>query len=82
VSQKISFDQIKTLLLNNRNIFLRNIELLDEYKGNFIPENHTSFCIQLVFQSDEKTLINKDIEEIIKNLQLLLEKNYNVILRG
>jgi phenylalanyl-tRNA synthetase beta chain len=82
VSQKISFDQIKTLLLNNRNIFLKNIELLDEYKGNFIPENHTSFCIQLVFQSDEKTLINKDIEEIIKNLQLLLEKNYNVILRG
>jgi len=82
VSQKITFDQIKTLLLNNRDVLLKSIELLDEYKGSSIPENHTSFCIQLVFQSDKKTLINKDIEEIIKNLQILLEKNYNVIIRG
>lgn len=82
VSQKISFDQIKTLLLDNKNNLLKSIELLDEYKGNFIPENHTSFCIQFVFQSDEKTLINKDIEEIIKNLQMVLEKTYNVIFRG
>jgi phenylalanyl-tRNA synthetase beta chain len=82
VSQKISYNQIKTLLLNNKNKLLKNIDLLDEYKGNFIPENHTSFCIQLVFQSDEKTLITKDIEEIVKNLQVLLEKEYNVILRG
>lgn len=82
ISQKISFDQIKTLLLDNKNILLKNIELLDEYKGNLIPEKYTSFCIQLVFQSDEKTLINKDIEEIIKNLQIVLEKKYNVIFRG
>jgi phenylalanyl-tRNA synthetase beta chain len=82
VSQKISFNQIKTLLLDNKNNLLKNIELLDEYKGNFIPENHTSFCIQLVFQSYEKTLITKDIEEIIRNLQVLLEKEYNVIVRG
>ena len=49
--------------------------------GNSIPKDHTSFCIQLVFQSDEKTLINKDIEEIIKNLQILLEKKFNVTRR-
>lgn len=81
VSQKISFDQIKTLLLSTKNKLLKNIELLDEYKGSLIPEKYTSFCIQLVFQSDEKTLTNKDIEDIIKNLQMLLEKTYNIVLR-
>lgn len=82
VSQKISFDQIKNLLLDSKIPFLKNIDLLDEYKGNLIPENHTSFCIQLVFQSDEKTLINKDIEETIVNLQVLLQKKYNIVVRG
>lgn len=81
VSQHITFNQIKTFLLNDRNLLLKNIELLDEYRGNSIPKDHTSFCIQLVFQSDEKTLINKDIEEIIKNLQILLEKKFNVTRR-
>jgi phenylalanyl-tRNA synthetase beta chain len=81
VSKDVKFDQIKNLLLTNKNILLKNIELLDEYKGTNIPANYTSFCIQLVFQSDEKTLVNKDIEEIIKNLQIILKQNYNVIIR-
>ena len=64
--------KIKDLLLTNKNTLLKTIESLDEYKGSSIPKNYTSFCIQLIFQSNTKTLINKDIEEIIKNLQLIL----------
>jgi phenylalanyl-tRNA synthetase beta chain len=81
INQNITFNEIKRTLLENGNKLLKNIELLDQYKGKSIPENHTSLCVQLVFQSKEKTLINKDIEEIIKNLQSLLEKKYQIILR-
>jgi phenylalanyl-tRNA synthetase beta subunit len=31
-------------------------------KGKSIPEKHISLCLQLVFQSNEKTLQNKDVE--------------------
>lgn len=44
--------------------------------GNLFVTN-----IQLIFKSNEKTLQNKEIEEILFNLQLLLTKKFNVIMR-
>lgn len=72
IHEDISFSQIKDLLDVNGTKFLSSINLLDEYKGESIPENHISLCLQLTFQSNEKTLQNKEIENIISNLQLLL----------
>ena len=72
IHEDISFRQIKNLLDVNGTKFLSSINLLDEYKGESIPENHISLCLQLTFQSNEKTLQNKEIENIISNLQLLL----------
>ena len=60
---------------------LTNIQLLDEYRGNSIPKNQTSLCIQLTFQSLEKTLFTKEIEDIIINLQTLLKEKYDVSIR-
>ena len=81
VSREITFNQIEYTLLKNGSEYLKNIQLLDEYQGNSIPEDQTSLCIQLTFQSSEKTLITKEIEEIVSNLQILLEKEYNVAIR-
>ena len=81
VSREITFNQIEYTLLKNGSEYLKNIQLLDEYQGNSIPEDQTSLCIQLTFQSSEKTLITKEIEEIVSNLQILLEKEYNVVIR-
>lgn len=81
INQNITFNEIKKTLLDHGNKLLINIELLDQYNGKSIPENYTSLCLKLVFQSTQKTLINKEIEEIVKNLQLILEEKYQVILR-
>nr|QGW12716.1 phenylalanine tRNA synthetase [Nanofrustulum shiloi] len=81
VDQTVSFEAIqKTLLLNGTN-FLTEVNLLDEYKGKTIPEKHISLCLQLVFQSNEKTLQNKDVETIITELQTLLTNCFNVKIR-
>jgi phenylalanyl-tRNA synthetase beta chain len=81
IHQTISFEQIRETLYWNGTKFLVQINLLDEYRGNSIPENHTSLCLQLIFQSNEKTLQNKEVESIINNLQLLLIKNFNATIR-
>ena len=81
VNRDISFNQIKRTLLKNGSYYLKNIQLLDQYQGNSIPENQTSLCIQLTFQSSEKTLITKEIEEIVNNLQTVLQEEYNVAIR-
>ena len=81
INQDISFEKIRETLYCNGSRFLIKVNLLDEYQGNSIPENHTSLCLELIFQSNEKTLQNKEVETIINNLQLLLTKNFNAIIR-
>ena len=50
-------------------------------KENQFLNNHISLCLQLTFQSDEKTLQNKEIENIINNLQGLLSDQFNAKIR-
>jgi len=81
VDRQISFDQIKKTILNNGTAFLQGVKLLDEYRGNSIPETQTSLCIQLTFQSSEKTLITKEVDNILQNIQSILKEIHDIILR-
>jgi phenylalanyl-tRNA synthetase beta chain len=81
IEQTISFEEIQKTLRFNGTKFLTEINLLDEYKGKSVPDNHISLCLQLVFQSNEKTLQNKDVENIINELQNLLINCFNVKIR-
>ena len=81
VNRDISFEEIKTTLASIGTNFLVDIKLLDEYRGNTIPARYTSLCIQLTFQSNKKTLVNKDVEKIVNNLQSILTKKYNITAR-
>jgi len=82
IHQDVSFAELKKLLYVNGTKFLSEINLLDEYRGKSIPEHHTSLCLQLVFQSNEKTLQSKEIEIIINNLKLLLTKKFDALIRN
>jgi phenylalanyl-tRNA synthetase beta chain len=82
VHQDISFKKIQEALYLNGTKFLSEINLLDEYRGHSIPEEHTSLCLQLTFQSNEETLQNKKIENIIKDLQLLLTNKFYALIRA
>ena len=81
VDQTVSFNEIENTLLQNGSEYLTKIELLDEYRGDSIPEHQTSLCIQLTFQSSQKTLVTKEIDEILKHFQMVLETEYNVDIR-
>lgn len=81
LNNDISFRDLKKILYFNGSQFLKTIHLLDEYRGNSIPENHTSLCFQLIFQSDKETLQNKKVEAIIDNLKNLLITKFNVTIR-
>lgn len=81
VQRDISFKEIKKAIHLNGTEFLSEINLLDEYRGQPIPENQTSLCLQLIFQSDKKTLENREIETIIRKLQTILTQKFQAILR-
>jgi len=82
VDQTISFDQIQKTIFESSPTVLTNLKLLDEYRGANIPKGQTSLCIQLIFQSNEKTLMTKDVETIVNDLQKLLVTKYGILLRS
>ena len=82
VHRDITFEEIQNVLYWNGTEFLSEIHLLDEYKGQSIPKHHTSLCLQLTFQSNQKTLENKEIENIISNLQSILVEDFNANIRN
>ena len=65
----------------NGSQFLTEVTLLDEYQGNSIPQDSTSLCLQLVFQSKVETLQTKKVETIITNLTNILMKKFDAIIR-
>lgn len=81
LSRKISFDQIKNAIFLVGTKLLVSVELLDEYKGESIPKDKVSLCIQLIFQSDKRTLVNKEIEKLVENIKIILIKEFNIIFR-
>lgn len=81
VNKDIPFKQIQETLYSNGTEFLTEINLLDEYRGQSIPDKQISLCLQLIFQSNDKTLENKDIETIINRLQSILTTKFNALIR-
>lgn len=81
VNCNVSFEKIRTTILLQDAPYLIHVNLLDEYQGKLIPVLCKSLCVQLVFQSNEKTLITKDIEEIICNIESIIIKKFNAKIR-
>nr|AZP39682.1 phenylalanine tRNA synthetase beta subunit [Nitzschia palea] len=81
VKDNISFSKIKEVLYINGSQFLKEINLLDEYRGQSIPSQHTSLCLQLIFQSDVETLQTENVETILTNLTTILTDEFDATIR-
>jgi len=81
VKDTISFSKIQEVLYLNGSQFLKEINLLDEYRGQSIPSNHTSLCLQLIFQSDFETLQTENVETILTNLTNILTDEFHATIR-
>lgn len=82
IHRNIAFSEIRRVLLKNGTRFLNDIKFLDEYRSESLLPDHISLCLQLIFQSQEKTLENKLIENIVKNLEFVLITHFNAELRS
>jgi phenylalanyl-tRNA synthetase beta chain len=82
IPRTVQFESIKETIYLNGTEFLSEVNLLDEYRGNSIPDDKTSVCLQLVFQSNKKTLENKEVESIINKLQLVIVDKFNANIRS
>ncbi|MCC6797480.1 MAG: phenylalanine--tRNA ligase subunit beta [Candidatus Hydrogenedentes bacterium] len=60
---------------------LRGVELFDIYTGKQVPAGKKSIALSLVFQSNEKTLTDKDTQKAWDNILKVLAQKFDATLR-
>ncbi|HVS47998.1 MAG TPA: phenylalanine--tRNA ligase subunit beta, partial [Candidatus Dormibacteraeota bacterium] len=53
----------------------------DEYRGAQVPEGHKSIAFTLTFRSPERTLTDAEVDKVMKEIRLALEKRHHVRFR-
>ncbi|KTC64530.1 Phenylalanyl-tRNA synthetase beta subunit (plasmid) [Legionella adelaidensis] len=63
------------------NDWLKDIHVFDVYKGASIPEDKKSIALALILQSENRTLVDTEINPIISAIIKKLEDEFGIILR-
>ncbi len=82
VPQSTRFDQFEVAFAGfKKRKYLRDTRLFDVYQGPNIPEGKKSMAFSLVFQADDKTLTDKDVEKEVEQLLGWLKDELSAELR-
>lgn len=61
VDDQVTYDEIMTILLKHSGELVKNIKLVDLYKGSKIGENKKSLTFKLIYQHKERTLSDEEV---------------------
>lgn len=81
VDKDIAYAQLQTAALKNPSKFLKAVNLFDVYEGENLPEGKKSYALSFELLSEEKTLEEKDISEVMNALIKTFKSEFSAELR-
>lgn len=81
LDKKVRFRQVKDLAFKTEKSILRNVNLFDVYEGEQVGQGKKSYAVSFVLQDLEKTLTDQKIEEVMKKLVRVFEKELGASIR-
>ncbi len=81
VDENVSFETLYNLARQTEKSLLKEINLVDVYTGNNLPEGKKSYAISFIIQDATKTLTDVQIDKIMSKLQKNFESETGAILR-
>jgi phenylalanyl-tRNA synthetase beta chain len=76
VKRNIPFAEIKQAIEAQGFELLRKIEFVDVYEGKGVADDERSLTIRLIYRSDERTLIESEVESVHNQILTTLEENF------
>ena len=73
-----TFAEIKKFIENQQFELLRKVEFVDVYEGKGIADDERSLTIRFEYRSDERTLLEEEIDEIHSRILTSLDDNFDV----
>ena len=81
IPESVQFKSIKDLIHQLETRYLKAMKLFDVYQGEHIETGYKSYAFRLVFQDEEKTLKDKEVDKIMKPIMERLEKDLGAEIR-
>ncbi|MDR0926989.1 MAG: phenylalanine--tRNA ligase subunit beta [Ignavibacteria bacterium] len=81
VSEQYSTSEMRKCIREKGTALLKSVSVFDVYKGKGIAQGQRSIGFELSFASAERTLVDTEIEQIIANVVVAMEKNFVAVLR-
>ncbi len=81
IDKSVKFDEIREIAQRADRKILKEIGLFDIYEGKNLAEGKKSYAVSFLFQDENKTLVDKQIEKIMTKIQGELESKLGASLR-
>ena len=78
VNRAMAFEEIRASILAQGRELCRAVRFVDVYEGKGIEQDERSLTIRLEYRSDERTLIDSQVDEVHNELIEVVEKELNI----
>lgn len=82
IDQQVQFAQIGQIAHKTDKKLLQRVNLFDVYEGKNLPEGKKSYAVSFLFQDQEQTLKDEQIDRIMESIRVNLEKELGAELRS
>lgn len=77
---EVSYEEVKTIALLEGKNLLKDVFLFDVYEGEKL-EGKKSYAIGLTFRADDRTLTDKEVDDVMQKLMTRFEKDMQAVIR-
>lgn len=77
VKRSVTFAEIKNAVAAENFELLKNIEYVDVYEGKGVADDARSLTIRFEYRSDERTLIEEEVEAVHNRILAMLESKFD-----
>lgn len=82
VDKTISFEKIYQLIKEKEKNLIKKIKIYDLYEGKDLPKEKKSYTISFFFESQEGTLTDLMIDEVMKKIEKFIKNELGAKIRG
>jgi phenylalanyl-tRNA synthetase beta chain len=78
VPRDVTFNSVREAVISQHFDLCRSVEFVDIYEGKGMAENERSITIRLEYRSDERTLIEDEVETVHQQILAHIEQNLGI----
>lgn len=82
LDEKIAFHEIEVLAYRLVRKWLQQVNLFDVYKDSKLGAGKKSYAVSFILQDEEKTLTDKEVDEVMEKLSRTFEKELGAAIRS